>query len=259
MKKVLSTLLAVAMLLSLVAVTAAAYTYDTDYIAEPAVAVLSADAELQAQGHALLTNTLNVFGSGSYYLRGTATQPVQYDGLFNVLPPRTADVVIAADAGRVTVEQNVSWSSELGFFRGFFMRLVFGNRVRMMVSENNDPRVVFPNRRFFFSLQDMGDAPILDLEALDLVDLGDLDIPAAADLAARAEGNYLQVTLENADGGYTHFFYRSSQLRRIVSEMPEGNTVIVVHHFSGNPPARLFSAGWMLYVPMGWFVRLFNA
>ncbi|MCL2445510.1 MAG: hypothetical protein FWD06_01920 [Oscillospiraceae bacterium] len=260
-KKILSTLLAAAMLLSFAAV-AVAYDADYSYLPEPTeyveIVALNVDTELQAQGRALITGTLNTFATGTYYLRGTATQPVEHDVLFDVVPMRTAGIAIAADDSRIVVEQTINWSNELGTFRGFLFRVFFGRRIRM-VADTNDARIVFPGRRFFFSLADLDeDMPILNMESLDLTSLGDLEVPA--DLHVERANNYIRVTLENTDGGYTHFFYRIGQLRRIVTELPdEGITVIEVDSFSGSPASSLFSTGWMLYVPLGWFVRLFNA
>jgi len=255
MKKILATLLAAAMLLSL-AVTAVAY---DDY---QAPAPLAVDLELQAQGRALITETLDVFNTGSFHLRGTTVLPTTLDHLFDPLPGQTAAIVMAANADQMVFEQTISFSSMLGNVRGFFFRLFFGNRMRMVV-EDDDVRIIFPNRRLFFSVAELAeltgdDFPVLDLADLDFSGLGDLVVPA--DLHVERAGNYIRVTLENAEDGYTHFFYRSGLLRRIVTELPDDSiSIILVDSFSANPPARLFSTSWMLRFPLGWLLRMSNA
>lgn len=258
-KKILSALLAAAMLLSLAAVAAA---YDP-YIPEQAqpelasIAALNEASELQEQGRALVAATIEVLATGTFYLRGTSTLPAQHDHLFDLVPSPAVPIAFAADGDQFVLEQNIIWGDVLSGFQGILFRMIFGNRMRMVVSENNDARIVFPGRRFFFDLTDLGDdLPMFNLDDFDLTHLEALEIPE--DLPVERAGNYIRVTLDNTDGGYTHFFYRSSLLRRIVTELPDGSvTVIEVDSLSGNPPESLFSTGWMLYIPLGWFVRLF--
>ncbi|MCL2530805.1 MAG: hypothetical protein FWE40_01445 [Oscillospiraceae bacterium] len=259
-KKVLSALLAVAMLLSFAAIATAYDTAYEAYLPEQAqeIAALNEAAELQEQGRALITATADTLGSGSFYLRGSSTLPADHNHLFDLVPSPAVPIAFAADDGQLVFEQNVNWGDVLGGFQGFLFRVIFGNRMRMVVNED-EARIIFPGRRFFFNLTDLGeDLPVFNFEDFDLTGLGEIDIPT--ELPVERAGNYIRVTLDNDDGGYTHFFYRSSLLRRIVTEMPDGSvTVMEIDSLSGNPPESLFSTGWMLYIPLGWFVRLFNA
>jgi len=249
MKKLLATLLTVVLLLSFATVA---------FAADDLEATIAA-ADLQAQGRALITGTIDVFATGTFYLRGHTSLPegaLEFD-----MAHEGIAIVMAANDGNVVLEQQVDWASMIGGFRGWVFRALLGRTMRMIITDD-DVRVVFPNRRLFFSMAELhdllgGDMPIFDLAELDFTSFAQLDIPA--DLLVERAGNDIRVTLENTDEGYTHFYYRTGLLRRIVTELPDNSiSVIEVGTFSGNAPANLFSTSWMLRMPLGWLIRIIN-
>jgi len=229
-KKLIATLLAMAMLLSFATIGAAA----------------SEAPDLQAQGRAMLEETFAVFETGQFTLRGRSQTP-------NDSRPYPITLVIDGDRMAVEAPSSIRFWSDRGVnrFQAFAMRAVFGNRLRVFLSPEQSA-VVFQNRRAFISF----DGILEDDD--DLFSWiggfgGVREIPAQLSVAEVTinRRTYLRVTFEEYGATWT-YDYHNGQLRRLVATSWAGTVLIEVDYFSGTVDESLFSTRWMIGIPLNW-------
>jgi len=232
MKKILAMLLAMAMLLSF-----------------GAMGAMAAETELEAQGRALLEETIAVFNSWEFTLRGQGTNPLNAQ----MLP-----LAIAMDGDRVAFETSGFRWYDLGLRRlpAFGMRLLLGSRTRAII-EADRTLFVFPARCVYFRTS-----------GIDFFDgLGFIDLEMPEDIAVTQiiagpvyeRQIYIRVAIEQEGAVVAYYYYDwyhplrdwDGQLVRVTTTNADGETMrLEIDYFSGTADSNMFSTRWMLGIPL---------
>ncbi|MCL2194777.1 MAG: hypothetical protein FWB76_02375 [Oscillospiraceae bacterium] len=247
----------------------AAYVVEDGPVLPPPAVMGAGVAADDAEVYPLLRNTIDILGSGRFYLRGRSSMPA------NDMAPASNNtpIAIASDGQRAVLEQHVNWNEMLasdGSFdfgqsriQGAIFNGTFGNQMRMILDPAG-PIIAFPQRNNFLSFADMIDffgeeMPTMDLEDFDVMQMGDLEIPDVLNATRITQGGreYLSASIANEEAGVNTFFFHNGQLVRMETVMPDGNrSIIEVDVFHGNPPANLFTTQGMSRMPMAELMRL---
>jgi len=216
----------------------------------------------------MLRNTVDIFGSGRFYLRGITTVPES-----ELAPASTSPIAMASNGDRAVFEQSINWIDMFqsdGF--NFQARIqaatfngMFGSQMRMII-EPAGMTIAFPQRNVYLSIADLVAAAgeempaMMDMDEFDLSGIGALEIPNNLQSTRVTAGgrDYLTATIPNEDEGTnTIFFFHNGQLARLETHMPDGNvSIIEVHAFSGSPPDAMFSTQGLSRMPMAQIMSL---
>ncbi|MCL2445509.1 MAG: hypothetical protein FWD06_01915 [Oscillospiraceae bacterium] len=243
-----------------------------DQPAEPPLDIIDPNAGvdvLSSEVYPMLRNTINILGSGNFYLRGRTTVPA------TELTPQVTNntpIAFASNGERAVLEQTVNWNEMLatdGFdfgasrIQAALFNGTFGDQMRMII-DSSGPIIAFPARNTFLSFADMIDffgeeMPAMDMGDFDVMQIGDLAIPNELNATRVTVGGreYLTATIPNEEAGVNTFFFHNGTLARLQTVMPDGGqSVIEVDVFNHTPPAELFTTQGMRRMPMAELMQL---
>jgi len=194
----------------------------------PVFAVGASAATLEEQGAALLQGTYSIFASGHFTLKGHDAQ-----GPFAAV----------ADGNRFVEELVVDWYADAGSFAGFFLKLLLGSKIRLVVTPDQ-VLVGFLERRLYGDLGFLGD---FFEELRSLLQTPMIASPVPSDVAEETiDGKtYICVTAEDGEGAPVKLYYLNGQLKRVVDD----NGTDVVDSLSPTADQSYFSMSGMLKWP----------
>jgi len=224
-------------------------------------------ASPEDEGRALLEQTLAIFNSGTYTLKGRGHSPV------GVGAGSSAPIVIAVDQDKVMTETEIDWSglmqasspggdAYMTAVQRTIWQLVFGRKFRMVFSPEG-VFWVFPERMLYIDMAALaggvGEPIGLAQEFTGIFARREIPEQLTVTQPVIDGKTYLCVTLdipENA--GTISYFYLNGQFKRveIFSESEADPVVYEIDQFNGKADECYFSTRWMRPVPVSLLLQL---
>lgn len=213
-----------------------------------AVSASAAD-DLMAQGEALLQETLHILSSETFTMAGRSSTTDLYTGESSGMQA----LIFARNGDALAIETETDWAEMTqSRIMGFAARLLLGKRMRMVMTPEHNI-IVFPDRRFYVSLDGLAGEPIAVPEIFQVVNAA--EITEAAEVTLEGE-RYVRLNLNQ---GESYLYYQEDQLKR--AESYEDGILISVIEFdslTATADEGYFSSKCMCKLSLTLIIRIFS-